>query len=700
MWGACRVCRIVVMRMRRGRIVCLTLLVLAVAAGACIVKNRTWLGAVAAESVLSALLGGAEVDVAEVAVIDGRQLKLKGVTIEAGDGGKACAEGRQGGHGGRGAHGGISVDTVAITYDLADFISGRVDPLASVVRVDLHGFRGHEDQLYALGRRLADAGVEASVASTEAGGSDGARADAGAGPAAPKKQPKNVGARGGSSYLAGWNAPIGLYDCVIVTHRFGPVAVRSAELALDQARSGEGGFILAVDTASIAASQWQLEGAVQLRLPLGLESLAAADVRFDVAGGGGLTVQGALKLSESSDDRLDMRITGPEGHAELGFVGELDARLKGGRPLVQAGGDVEVSSLKWDSIELEDWKLRADVRYDGESGLARLDGGKTGLDRILDAARPLLPESGAGASAEMVRGWLDWRAQLKVDASGLAGELQLADGELEVEGVEGTFSKVRGSLKFDGGAAAAQAGHEPDPTIALGSATLQADFGGGSVRVEGAGDCWSLEAGQVSLSHQLLNAVVDASLSYAQGSVAGAITVGDGTIDAVTAGFSSVPTIPDIAVDVTLRAGEALTVERGETWAEVMPGSEVRVAGSLRNPTFEGQVGLGEGQIAVSGQTLRVLGGQATMEPGAAPRFALTIVESLGGDDVLVTAFGELGDIQLELAKAAGQDGQPAGDFSAQGDLLAKLIGSRVRQYVLDQLASWIDSMPWNIGRN
>jgi len=184
--------------------------------------------------------------------------------------------------------------------------------------------------------------------------------------------------------------------------------------------------------------------------------------------------------------------------------------------------------------------------------------------------------------------------------------------------------------------------------------------------------------------------VVDASLSYAQGSVAGAITVGDGTIDAVTAGFSSVPTIPDIAVDVTLRAGEALTVERGETWAEVMPGSEVRVAGSLRNPTFEGQVGLGEGQIAVSGQTLRVLGGQATMEPGAAPRFALT----------MVTAFGELGDIQLELAKAAGQDGQPAGDFSAQGDLLAKLIGSRVRQYVLDQLASWIDSMPWNIGRN
>ena len=479
--------------MRRGRIVCLTLLVLAVAAGACIVKNRTWLGAVAAESVLSALLGGAEVDVAEVAVIDGRQLKLKGVTIEAGDGGKACAEGRQGGHGGRGAHGGISVDTVAITYDLADFISGRVDPLASVVRVDLHGFRGHEDQLYALGRRLADAGVAASVASTEAEirrrtGRRRRRARS------AEEAAEERCARGGSSYLAGWNAPIGLYDCVIVTHRFGPVAVRSAELALDQARSGEGGFILAVDTASIAASQWQLEGAVQLRLPLGLESLAAADVRFDVAGGGGLTVQGALKLSESSDDRLDMRITGPEGHAELGFVGELDARLKGGRPLVQAGGDVEVSSLKWDSIELEDWKLRADVRYDGESGLARLDGGKTGLDRILDAARPLLPESGAGASAEMVRGWLDWRAQLKVDASGLAGELQLADGELEVEGVEGTFSKVRGSLKFDGGAAAAQAGHEPDPTIALGSATLQADFGGGSVRVEGAGDCWSLEA--------------------------------------------------------------------------------------------------------------------------------------------------------------------------------------------------------------
>ena len=124
--------RIVVMRMRRGRIVCLTLLVLAVAAGACIVKNRTWLGAVAAESVLSALLGGAEVDVAEVAVIDGRQLKLKASPsklVTAAD----LREGRQGGHGGRGAHGGISVDTVAITSTWRTS-SPEVDPLASVVR--------------------------------------------------------------------------------------------------------------------------------------------------------------------------------------------------------------------------------------------------------------------------------------------------------------------------------------------------------------------------------------------------------------------------------------------------------------------------------------------------------------------------------------------------------------------------------------
>lgn len=640
--------------MKRSRVVWIVLLLVAVAAGAYVAANRAWLGSVAAESVLSSLMGGAHVRVTEVAIVEGRQLKLKGVVID----------------------GGLVIDEAVITYDLADFLARRVDPLASVIRADLYGLRGSEAQFVALTESISSGmsqpqGHKAPIPSADTGAGSGAIA-------ATEGRSASVSGRG-------WTAPVGLVDCVITTQAAGSLTIPRAEFRPDCTQLHVEFTNVGLD-AEFADVELTGTADVVLSAVFDTDAVSRAVLSFRSKARDGMELSGAVSLDAAGVDRLRATVNSSHGNAEVEFVGELEAALPAGRPEARAAGDVTMAVLNWDSVAMRDWTFGADIAYGNGVGKVVLDGAPTGVDRIVAALGPSQAWGELAAWAPMLRGWVDWGLELTADSEGAEATLRFTDGEVAadlVDGLDTQFTAVRGALEL--------AYSADDGRTSLGRVAMDAQSSGGSVHAEGQGDDWRLVAHGVGLVHQIVNAKLDADVRYTAGSIAGRMALAEGAIDAVTAGFSSMPNIPDLGVDVTIEIGQGLRVERERSWAHVEPGSEIRVSGNLRDPAFSGRIDLGSGELEVSGQTFAVVGGQAVLEPGAEPEFALTLAEHVDGKDVLLTARGELGDVRLQLASAAAPDD---GEIPHGGDTLVKLIGSRVRQYILDQVAVWLDSIP------
>lgn len=631
--------------MKRSLIMWIVVFLLVAAGGAFVVTNRARLGSAAAESVLSSLLGGAPVSVENAAIVEGRQLKLRGVVI----------------------NGGLSIETATVTYDLADFLARRVDPLASVVRVDLYGLRGTESQLMKVAQLVLRDPVEADGGAPR--GAHGAEASGGAASGAS-----------GASAGRGWMAPIGLIDCVIVTDDAGPIAVSRAEFRLT-------GTTLHIERADAEFMNISVTGSasVSLSAPLDTRAVSRASLCFVAKLEDDLEVSGELSLDASGADKLNASVKSARGTADVEFAGELEAAMQEDGPLARAVGDIRVASLHWGSARLRDWTLGADITYASGAGNVVLRGGRTDIERVIKVIGPSLAASDLPAWAPSVRGWVDWSLSFRADARGAHGAVQLMDGRIStdlLDGFEGEFTEVRGSAQLAYDAAGGR--------MSLGQTGLDAEFSGGLVHLEGRENNWRLVADGVGLVHQVVKARLDADVGYSGGRLEGRLALAEGSIDAVTAGFSSVPSIPDLGVDIIVSVGDGLTVEREESWAQLDAGAEVHVLGSLRKPVFSGRIGLGSGELSVSGQVFDVVSGQAVLEPGMEPEFTLTLAEQVEGEDVLLTAYGELGDIKLQLADAAA----PGDDIPHSGDVLVKLIGSRVRQYILDQVAAWLDSTP------
>ncbi|OPZ64892.1 MAG: hypothetical protein BWY85_00919 [Firmicutes bacterium ADurb.Bin506] len=627
------------MLLKRSLVVWIVLLLLAVAAGAFVVTNRAWLGSVAAESVLSTLLGGVPVSVTDVAIVEGRQLKLKDVVID----------------------GGLSIEEAVVTYDLADLLARRVDPLASVVRIDLLGLRGSQSQLTELAESILRGRAK---------------------PRGDSKATRPNGRAGATSAASegGPRAPVGLIDCVIVTDGAGPLRISRAEIRLD-------GDTLYVEGADVALESVSLAGSalIDLSAPLDSRAVSVASIDFRAWLVDDLELGGRLSLDAMAADQLRLRATSPDGKAEIEFAGELEAALHEGKPQVKATGEVKIAELDWGSVSVRDWTMGADVDYTDGAATAVVRGGRTDLDRVLNtlAASPAANQIAEWASK--AHGWINWNLHLRADRRGAVGSVRLTDGEITadlLDDFDGQFTGVRGTADLSYAVSSGR--------TSLGRVDLSAEFSNGSVHLEGRPDELRLVADDVDLVHQVVKARLDADVGYSDGKLSGRVTLAEGAIDAVTAGFSAVPNIPDLAVDLTVGMGEGLTVVREESWARIDAGSEVRVLGSLKKPVFSGRIGLGAGELFVSGQTFAVVSGQALLEPGVEPEFALTLAEHVEGDDVLLTARGVLGDIELQLEDAV----MPGADIPQSGDMLVKLIGSRVRQYILDQIAAWLDSAP------
>lgn len=97
----------------------------------------------------------------------------------------------------------------------------------------------------------------------------------------------------------------------------------------------------------------------------------------------------------------------------------------------------------------------------------------------------------------------------------------------------------------------------------------------------------------------------------------------------------------------------------------------------------------------MANQSLTIVEGNAVFAgDGAEPKFALTVRDRIAGDDIDVTAFGTLGSIRLQLAEALKNATLPR-----QGDALMKLIGERVRLYILDSVARWMQTVSGGSGR-
>ena len=596
-------------------------LVLVVAGAVIVVSNMNWISARAASSVLSSLLGGADVKVHKVTLRGGRQVLLEGVTVNES----------------------FRIRSASITYDLADFLARRVHPESSVIRVDIDGLEAKLEHLKSLVDR-----------------SGGSRGRSGTATAETSPSRKNIPST--------WRAPVGLSDCRIDLGDAGVFIVHKAEINYE---AGDGKPQLALRAVQAELGSAQAQGDVILDLPLKVAMPAEADIQFTGVGVGDVAVNGELRVAQGKPDEFDFDVRGDEGHAVVGFKGNISLAMTEGKPEVAARGELAAHSVKWAQLDLRNWTVNVDAVGGQDGASIRVKGSPTSVDRIAQAIGLSVP----------VDGWLEWNASANLSRDRADLRAEIVDGKLTFDGIEGALTDVSGFITGD-----------------MLQASLTGSYGGGRLQVDRIADNWQIKAEKVRVTHQLVRAMVDGSAVFSASPVArleGQLTVSDGTLDAVTAGFSSAKQIPDVALDLTVIAGNGLKVVRDASWADVASGSRIHVAGSVRKPHVEGTVQLNAGELSMANQSLTVVEGSAAFTgDGAEPKFALTVRDRIAGDDIDVTAFGTLGSIRLQLAEALEDATLPR-----QGDALMKLIGERVRLYILDSVARWMQTVSGGSGR-
>ncbi len=595
----------------------------------------------------------------------------------------------------------LSIERVAIHYDIGDIIRDRVGLAESITSVRVYGV---DVDIAALRTSLLrPSGRSASGGSPPGGG-------------------------GRQSKPGGFDAPVEIRDISIALPTSGDDSpVLEAAEARVEGSKGEGRQAWKVSLSSLtycdgrSLEMKSLNAIVDLRG----DTMEISELEAELFGGsmsGGLVlrqvqgsqpcISGNLDISDVSYEGLKVSacvrmdedgavwarsnvrfpLTEGSGSVEAEYEGSL--RVPG--VVIGAGGETPTPSPDGHILEvngvlrlidvdagqyrISDMELDVNAGYDGREVKATIAGEHASMETI---GRAL----GHAIEAE---GWIDWKADLKARGLSVNAVVTITDGELKSELWPQKFSELRGSIEI------AQAALETGGQAQIHVSSVQATMGRGAIEVSGGGPKWSVHGSELEIEHPLMRGFADVDATIRTGDrmgIEGTLRIYDARVDAATTAFSRAASIPDADLDLKVMVGSGVKAFREESWAQVMP-SVVHIQGSVRQPRAEGYVEVGPGEVYLYGVPLEILSGRVDFSgnDGSGLEFSIVARDASAEFPIMANVYGKPGDVHLSFAPELGLEADVA-----PGDLLMKLLDARLRLYILSRIGRLVDALPETI---
>ncbi|MEA4884952.1 MAG: hypothetical protein VB144_15095 [Clostridia bacterium] len=445
----------------------------------------------------------------------------------------------------------------------------------------------------------------------------------------------------------------------------------------------------------------RVERASALLDPAGARFLTSAGAVLSRISYRGVAFTGDVEIREDGSAvthaivDLPQDLGGP-AHVDASFVGRvalgLDAAVPGVAktdPLrLSAKGDLHLNAVRTQWGEWHD--LKASVEIMASMSGIRVDAG---------AKRTSLSDLAAGGGASgVVSGWVNWSAGVDVRNGCAQANVDITDGLVKTPLWSQEFQDIAGRIEIANTDARRSPGERDvagaDLMHGIGAVvhvpSLRGTIGGGQAEVAGAPGAWRIILSGARLEHQLLRGQVNADLLVQGGASDGLILSGDihlshAEVDAVTAGFSQVPSLPDAVLDLDLQFGDDVKIVRDGSWAIMAPGS-IKLGGSVRNPKPEGVLIASGGAVELSGVPLEIVSGRIDFpgKAGGTLQFGLEARDMSAEPPIVASITGEPGKVSISMRSDAAEE-------TDQGGLLMKLLDARLRLYMLSGIGRLLD---------
>jgi hypothetical protein len=412
----------------------------------------------------------------------------------------------------------------------------------------------------------------------------------------------------------------------------------------------------------------------------------------------GLRISACVRMDEDGAVRARSNVTFPmtggDGSVEaeysgclwvpgvvIGAAGETRTPARGGYTF-EVDGVVRLIAVNVGQHKAGGVELDVNAGYDGRQVKATVAGENASMESIGRALGQAIP----------AEGWIDWKADLKIESLSVDAVVTINDGELKSELWPQEFEDLKGSIEI------AQTMNETGGQAEIHVPSVRATMGSGEIEVSGGGQAWSVHGSELEIEHPLMRgfADVDATIRTSDRMrIEGTLRIYNALVDAATAAFSKATAIPDADLDLKVVVGDGVKAVREESWAQVTP-SVVHIQGSVRQPRAKGYVEVGPGEVYLYGVPLEILSGRVDFSTSddSPLEFSIVARDSSAEFPIMANVYGKPGDVHLSFAP--GLDSDMEADL-APGDLLMKLLDARLRLYILSRIGRLMDSLPETI---